>query len=92
MIDRETVISSIQELPSETKVKAWVFEIDKKFYHIARYTRFRMPEACSIWESTKKGKRNGENPIFTLNGADHVKCINEFMDKIDLENIDKGAE
>jgi hypothetical protein len=92
MIDREKTIGSVQELPTETKVKAWVFEIDKKFYHLACYTRFRMPEACSIWESTKKGKRSTEMPIFTLNGKDHLKCVEAFMDKLDLESIDNGTE
>lgn len=91
-MDREKVLETVNELPTETKVKAWVFEVDKKFYHIATYTRFRRGEQSSIWESNKRGKRLTQDPIFSVETKDHVRCINEFLDKIELEKIDSGSE
>ena len=91
-MDREKVLETVNELPTETKVKAWVFEVEKKFYHIATYTRFRRGEQSSIWESNKRGKRLSQDPIFSVETKDHIRCINEFLDKIELEKIDSGSE
>jgi hypothetical protein len=91
-MERETIIGTVQELPTDTQVKAWVFECEKKFYHVAAYSRFRMGDLTSIWESNKKGKRLTTDPIFSTNGKDHIKCINSFIDKLELEKIDSGSE
>lgn len=81
-MNREEIIKSIQELPSDTAVKAWVFQADKKFYHVATYSAFRVGNKTSIWESNKKGKRATPSPIFTLNTNDHIKCINAYLDTL----------
>jgi hypothetical protein len=82
-MEREKIIETVQALPSETSVKAWVFSIDKKFYHVAEYSAFKMGDKTSIWESNKKGKRTSENPIFHTIGKNHMKCINAFIDSLE---------
>jgi hypothetical protein len=92
IMDREKVLETVQPLPSETAVKAWVFEVDKKFYHVATYTRFRRGEQSSIWDSNKRGKRVSSDPIFSVETKDHLRCVNEFLDTLELEKIDSGSE
>jgi hypothetical protein len=64
-------------------VNAWVFEMDKKYYHVAAYDagRFGGGYCTSIWESNKRGKRTSISSIFTIRGTmDPERCISEFMD------------
>lgn len=75
----ETVLESLQEVKSDTKVKAWVFQIDKNFYQVASYELFRAGMECGIWNSTKKGKRVDQKPIFTLKTSDYKECVSEFV-------------
>ena len=91
-MEREKILESVQELPSETKVKAWMFEADKKFYHIASYALFRRGDRTSIWEASKKGKRKNADPIFSLDGVDHLSCINSFIDKLEVESTQELLE
>ena len=81
-MNREQIIESITELPSETRVKAWLFQVDKKFYHVATYDAYRQGTKTSIWESNKKGKRISPTHIYSIITSDHVKCINQFLDTL----------
>lgn len=86
-MDKETILGTVQEIPVETRVKAWLFRIDKNFYHVAEYGgTYGMPYETSIWRSNSKGKRLSSEPIFTIKSVkDHMKCINEFIDSIETE-------
>ena len=84
-MERETIIETLQELPSETQVKAWMFEADKKFYHIASYSLFRRGDRTSVWEANKKGKRKATDPIFSIDRKDHLECLNSFIDKLEAD-------
>jgi len=77
---REDILATVKELPSETTVKAWIFEANSEFFHVATYTLYRRASKTSIWKSNKKGKRISSEPIFHFEGTDHVKCINEYLD------------
>jgi len=78
-----SVIETLKDVPTETKIKAWVFEYDKKFYHVCSYTAFRMGDKVSIWESNKRGKRLTQKPLFTYDGSDHIKAMTFFLDSLE---------
>ncbi len=82
-MDKEKVLQTMQDLPSDTKVKAWVFNNDKDYYHVASYAAFRMGDKVSIWTSNKKGKRLSAQPIFTMNGKDHLLCVEKFLETLE---------
>lgn len=86
-MNKETVLESLIELPSETSVKSWMFEIDSKFYQVASYAGFRVGDKTSIWECNKKGKRTKTIPIFTILGSNRDKCVNEFIDTFPEEPL-----
>ena len=82
-MERSKIIETVEELPSETRVKAWMFQHEGNFYHVASYQGYRLGEKTSIWPSNKSGKRTAKDPIFNMNGRDHLKCINEFLDTVE---------
>lgn len=85
-MNREEIISSMQEIPTETTVKVWVVQVEGKWYHISTFGgRYRIPEATGIWDSNKRGKRLTEKELFGIRGKDPVKCLNLFLDKIESE-------
>ena len=81
-MDKEKVLQTLQELPTETKVKAWVFNVEKDYYHMASYSVFRLGDKISIWKSNKKGKRTSEQPIFSVNGKNHLNCLEQFIETL----------
>ena len=81
---REDIMASLQVFPTETKLKAWIMQIDTKFYHIAEFGAvYRVPSQTAIWEANKKGKRQTEKPFLSINGQDHKKLIGMFLDSIE---------
>jgi hypothetical protein len=66
-----------------------VVQVDGKWYHISTFGgRYRIPEATGVWDSNKRGKRMTEKEIFLINGKDHVKCLNLFLDKLEKEKLE----
>jgi len=78
------VLATIKVVPTSTRLKAWVFEIDKLYYHVAEYSGHGIPDCSSIWTSSKNGKRTSTQPIFTTQGMDHKKCITKYIESIIL--------
>ena len=84
LMTREEILSSIQVFPTETKLKAWIMQIDQKFYHVAEFgSVYRVPTQTAIWECNKKGKRLTEKPIQSIPGQDYKKLIGMFLDNIE---------
>ncbi len=84
-MDITEVLTTIKTVPTTTNLKAWVFEIDKVYYHIAECMGHRLPDQTLIWTASRNGKRISKEPIYTMNGANHKQCIIEFhKSKIDL--------
>lgn len=79
----EEVILSVSELPTETKVRAWIFQVEKKHYHVASYAEFRGSMVTSIWESDKRGRRKALSPIFSLKTPDHALCVRKFLESME---------
>ncbi len=79
----EEVILTVSELPTDTKVKAWIFQLEKKHYHVATYSIFRGPIVTAIWESDKRGRRKVPTPIFSRNTPDHLQCVREYLQTIE---------
>lgn len=77
-MDITDVLTTIKPVPTTTKLKAWVFEIDKSYYHVAECTGYRMPDQTFIWTSSRNGKRTSKDPVYTMDGASHKQCIIEF--------------
>ena len=78
----EKIMETLQEVPSDTRVKAWFFQVDNKFYHVATYRGYKIGTRCSVWECNKKGKRTSASEIFTIIGDDHIQCIKDFIAKL----------
>jgi hypothetical protein len=88
-MNREEILETLERFETETKLKAWSFRIDKKFYQVAEYGGvYRVPVATSIWETNKRGKRLGEK-IFTISKQDHIECIKLFLDKLEEAKIEE---
>lgn len=84
-MDISKVLESVKEVPTSTKLKCWVFEINKEYYHIAECMGRQMSDQTLIWTASRNGKRISKSPIYTMNGANHKQCIIEFhKSKIDL--------
>ncbi len=78
--DKKTlVLETLKEIPTETRVEAYVFEMDGAFYHLAIYNGFRVGKQGSIWNANKKGKRMEKDSIFTVTAKDPDKCIDAFI-------------
>ena len=87
MIDREKVFETIKEIPVKTRIKAWVVQINKKFYHVAEFGGMaQVNPQTGIWESNKNGKRTNPVDIFRTEKKDYIKCINAFIDKLEKDN------
>ena len=79
------VLTTIKPVPTATRLKAWVFEIDKEYYHVAECIGFQLPNQTMIWTASRNGKRISKSPIYAMNGANHKQCIIEFhQSKFDL--------
>lgn len=80
---REEIFASITELNVETQVRAWKMQVDDRWYHICSYGGiYGILVQCSIWESNSSGKRNTEEPIWSLPGRDHLASISGFLDTL----------
>ena len=85
IMTREEILSTVNHFEVETKVKAWTFQIDKKFYQVVEFGGvYRVPPGTSIWETNKKGKRLSNEAIFTINGNKYLECINQFIDSMGI--------
>jgi len=69
---------SLTAIPSQTRVEAYVFELDGEFYHLAVYQAFRISEAA-VWTANKKGKRISKDSIFKIHTKDANRCLSEFI-------------
>jgi hypothetical protein len=88
-MNREEILESLERFETETGLKAWSFQIEKKFYQVAEYGGvYRVPTRTSIWETNKRGKRLGDY-VFTMDGQDRIKCINLYLDKLEEAEIEK---
>ena len=78
------ILETIQELPSETKVKAWMFKNDKMFYHVASYPLYRRGNQISIWEANRNGKRKTSTPLYTMLSDNYTECVTNFLVSIGI--------
>jgi len=76
------VLETIKVVPTSTKLRAWVFEIDKSYYHVAECTGYGIPDQTFIWTSSRNGKRTSKQPIFTTPQMDHKKCITKYFESL----------
>ena len=83
-MDKEQILETVTELPSDTRAKAWMFQVDTAYYQIASYMMNRISR-LSIWKANKKGKRSG-NEIFTTTGSDHKKGIEKFIETLAIKS------
>jgi len=81
-MDISKVLESVKEVPTSTKLKCWVFEVNNSYYHVAECTGYGIPNHASIWTSTRSGKRISKQPIFTHQLKDYEKCIIKFIESI----------
>lgn len=82
-MNKTKVLETLQPMESETKVKAWTFQIDGKFYQLATYSAYRVGDNTAIWECNKRGKRLSTEPVFKIIGTDHMKCFNQYLEILD---------
>jgi hypothetical protein len=77
------VLESVKEVPTSTKLKCWVFEVNNSYYHVAECSGYRIPDHTSIWTSSRSGKRISKEPIFTVQIKDYKKCITKFFESLE---------
>jgi hypothetical protein len=89
-MNREEILLTVEKLETETKLKAWLFQIEKKFYQVAEYGGvYRVPSTTSIWETNKRGKRLSDRPIFKIDGQNREKCINLYITSLEEKQIEE---
>jgi hypothetical protein len=82
-MNKEEILSTVAEIVTETKVKAWMFQVEKNYYQVLEYGGvYRVPPSTGIWECNKRGKRGAGKPIFSIDGKNIERCIDEFLDSI----------
>lgn len=86
-MDKGKIMEEIVELPSETRVKAYLMEVGGNFFHVAEYSGYKVGDKTSVWKSDKKGKRTIENPVFTINSKNWKKCAEQFLEKLESEEL-----
>ena len=84
-MDKEKIIQEIVEIPTETRVKAYLMKVDEKFFHVAEYSGYKVGDKTSVWKSDKKGKRIEEAPLFTITTKNWKKCVEDFLSSIESE-------
>lgn len=97
-MNREQILSTVQALPVETRVKAWVFQIENSenkklvtYYQVVEtYGGYGILPQTLIWACNKRGKRLTVDPIFKRNGPNHLAGINEYLDILELQAIDEN--
>lgn len=88
-MNREEILLTLEKMETETKLRAWSFQIDKKFYQVAEYGGvYRVPATTSIWETNKRGKRLTSEPIFRIDGQNYTKCVNQYLDVLEEKEIE----
>lgn len=83
-MDKEQILETVTELPSDTRAKAWMFQVDTDYYQIASYSMNRVSR-LSVWNANKKGKRTGIE-IFMTTGTDHKKGIEKFLETLEIKS------
>ena len=74
----EAVLTMV-EVPSTTKVKAWSFKFDDKYYQVISY--YYQGDCIAVFSANKKGKRLSQEIIATVNNSkDPVKGIVALAD------------
>jgi len=81
-MNKEKIIDEICEIPTETRVKAYLMTIDGKFFHVAEYSGYKVGDNTSVWNADKKGKRVNPEPIFTIASKNWKKCVEKFLDTL----------
>lgn len=82
---RDEILATLQRIEVETKIAVWLFQIDKKYYQVVEYGGvFRVPDATSVWETNKRGKRLSSTELITINGKKHVECVEKFMTQLGI--------
>jgi hypothetical protein len=92
-MNKEEILESLVPMETETKLKAWTFQADSKFYQVVSYGGvYRVPPTSGIWECNKKGKRISEKPIFKIENKNHLLCLGQFLDTLIEKEIEKELE
>jgi hypothetical protein len=84
-MDKEKIIQEIVELPTETRVKAYLMEVNGSFFQIAEYSGYKVGDKTSVWKADKKGKRTDDNPVFTITTKNWKRCVEQFLEKMGAE-------
>jgi hypothetical protein len=88
-MNKEEILQTLEKMETETKLKVWLFQIEKKFYQVAEYGGvYRVPSTTAIWEANKRGKRLSDGPIFKIDGQNHLKCVNQYLDVLEEKEIE----
>lgn len=84
-IDKEKILATIKEVPCDTKVKLWMFTVDKKNYQIVRYSKPRLDNQYGIWECNKKGVRTSQKCLMERDRGDYLAIANAFIEELEKQ-------
>lgn len=84
----QKIKSSLKEVPTTTKVKAWTFQIDKQYYVIVSYFIPRMGNTIAVFPSNKKGVKSSSKEILTIpNSSDHNAAFSRALEILVPEEL-----
>lgn len=82
----EDAVLSITEVPSTTRVKAWVFCLAGVYYQVICF--YQHGSTINIYTSNKKGKRTSQEHIVSVRGSDPIPVVRKFAeDTLPTESI-----
>lgn len=77
----EAAISTLIEIPTTTKVKAWTFKAEKQTYVILAFRN--KVDFINVYPSTRAGRKTTDTPIVSImNSTDHTVGLNQALNDI----------
>ena len=84
----QKIKSSLKEVPTTTKVRAWTFQIDKQYYVIVSYFVPRMGNTLAVFPSNKKGVKSSDKEILSIpNSTDSNLAFNRALELLVPEEL-----
>jgi hypothetical protein len=85
----ELVRTTFKEVDTTTRVKAWVFIIEKKHYVVIKYNAPRLGESVGVYTSNRKGIKTSDKAIFEKHHCtDHEMAFENALQILIPEELD----
>lgn len=79
----EKIRESLHQVETTTRVKAWVFQVEKEYYTIVSYWVPLDGDTLSVFPSTRKGAKKSDRSLLTIgNCKDVTRIFDEIIERL----------